>query len=584
MRILFVTHHYGGGTERHVADLRALLAPEVAVEVLRPDGAGGVVLEDAGGRRARFTAEHRVVLDSVLAQRAYGRIHFHHIHGHAPAILDLPARLGVAYDITLHDFHPICPQYALVTTSGEYCGEPDEAGCAACIAARPHAWGLTIAQWRARMHGFLRGAARVVAPSQAVRARIAAHFPDIDMIVLGHPPRAEWLAPPRPHAKVLLMGGLAPIKGLDTVVACARDAQTGGLPLAFEVLGFAGHAVPVWPELPIRILGEYDDADLPLLATLSRADVVWFPGRIPESYSYTLDVALSAGLPVVATDIGAIAERLGHAAGARLLPLDAPTRVWNEALLAAAGLNAQPGPSPVISADRLAARNAYRAFLLAPWADVDGRLHLAPAPALPVPAIANPPAPAGQPFPLAVLYEHGVECGHRESRLALRGRLDDVERSEALLAQYSAAFGKPWYEVLNDVNGERGRWHQRVLRLIGISRRRGHALASSRAVAAQRQGMIEAQQATITAHVATIDAHRVTIDTHLATIADRQSNIEALCREVEARQADLAAERGRIAALEASLSWRITAPLRAINARRRAALSWVKEKLGRGRA
>ena len=37
---------------------------------------------------------------------------------------------------------------------------------------------------------------------------------------------------------------------------------------------------------------------------------MWFPGQWPETYSYTLSDAIDAGLPIVATRIGAFPERL----------------------------------------------------------------------------------------------------------------------------------------------------------------------------------------------------------------------------------------------------------------------------------
>ena len=39
-----------------------------------------------------------------------------------------------------------------------------------------------------------------------------------------------------------------------------------------------------------------------------------FPAQWPETYSYTLTAAINAGLPIVATRIGAFTERLadGH--------------------------------------------------------------------------------------------------------------------------------------------------------------------------------------------------------------------------------------------------------------------------------
>ena len=47
------------------------------------------------------------------------------------AVLDLPGRLGVGHDVTLHDYLAVCPQHHLADADGRYCGEPDEAGCEA---------------------------------------------------------------------------------------------------------------------------------------------------------------------------------------------------------------------------------------------------------------------------------------------------------------------------------------------------------------------------------------------------------------------------------------------------------------------
>jgi hypothetical protein len=56
---------------------------------------------------------------------------------------------------------------------------------------------------------------------------------------------------------------------------------------------------------------------------------------VPETWSYTLSVALASGLPIVASALGAFPERLAGRANARLLPFDASASEWNDALLAA---------------------------------------------------------------------------------------------------------------------------------------------------------------------------------------------------------------------------------------------------------
>lgn len=337
-RILFVTHGWGGGIDKHVRDLAGLLAGAATVLLLRPAGDGVAALSwlAAGEEFEAFFAgeDDWELLVAFLAGLGLASAHFHHAHGLPPAVLDLPARLGIAYDVTLHDYLALCPQHHLADADGRYCGEPDEAGCAACLAKRPPAWPLSIGEWRARFGRFLAGARRVIAPSQDLAARHRRHHPALAIVQWSHP---EPEGPgPRAPVRVLLPGGLSAIKGLEVVEACARDAKARALPLHFRVLGHLERPIPQWPEAPLTITGSFPDGTLDELVAQERGDVVFFPALVPESYSYTLSAAMRTGLPIVATNLGAFPERLQDYPAATLVAADAPATAINDALLAAA--------------------------------------------------------------------------------------------------------------------------------------------------------------------------------------------------------------------------------------------------------
>ena len=143
--VVFVSHPWGGGIRRYMNDLVALT--EARCEVLFLEPAVGDTVKLSWPRAGESFALYFTLPGDLpmLAEtmRAIGveRMHFHHVHLQPRSILELPAVLGVPYDYTLHDYHPICPQYHLVTEDGRYCGEPDAAGCAACLARRPGQWG-----------------------------------------------------------------------------------------------------------------------------------------------------------------------------------------------------------------------------------------------------------------------------------------------------------------------------------------------------------------------------------------------------------------------------------------------------------
>lgn len=60
----------------------------------------------------------------------------------------------------------------------------------------------------------------------------------------------------------------------------------------------------------IEVLGLYKDAEAVARLGALEPDLVWLASIWPETYSYTLSIALEAACPVIAFDIGAIAARL----------------------------------------------------------------------------------------------------------------------------------------------------------------------------------------------------------------------------------------------------------------------------------
>jgi glycosyltransferase involved in cell wall biosynthesis len=333
-RILFVTHDWGGGVELHVNDLARLLAEEREVLVLRPGIAGTTHvrwLREGESLRAWFdTSSDWSTCVAFLASLGIARVHFHHVHGLPKEALALPAALGVPYDVTLHDHFAICPQYHLADPKGAYCGEPDEHGCDECISGRPAQWGLDIREWRALFRELLAGAGRVIAPSADIGARVQRYFPEVQAQIWPHP---EMRSDPEPVHKVLLLGGLSAIKGMDLFEACVRDASARALPLHFHVIGHLSRPLQAERDARVTIHGTYSDARLAELVELARPDAFLFLSQVPESYSYTLSTAMQSGKPIVATHLGAFVERLRGYPTATLVAHDADARTVNDALL-----------------------------------------------------------------------------------------------------------------------------------------------------------------------------------------------------------------------------------------------------------
>jgi glycosyltransferase involved in cell wall biosynthesis len=211
-----------------------------------------------------------------------------------------------------------------------------------CLATHGSELGVVdMPRWRADYAKLLGGADLVIVPDNDVLTRLHRHFDTSNFAIRPHeifdipPPTA-----PRPRragpARVVALGAISDIKGFHVLVACAEHARQHDLPLSFHVIGYTMNDARALAA-GISISGAYapDEALVRLLT--AEPDLVFFPFTWPETYSYTLSVALQAGLPLATFDIGAPARRLREAGVGRILPLSmaADAGAINAALMAA---------------------------------------------------------------------------------------------------------------------------------------------------------------------------------------------------------------------------------------------------------
>jgi GT2 family glycosyltransferase len=349
--LLLVSHALGGGTTRHVEDLaRQLEAEGVLPLVLRPD---------PDGRRARLTSPAvRAVpnlvfplgtedpdLLATLRLLDVRHVHVHHLQGYTDGATSLPRlarQLGVAFDVTLHDWMTVCPRITMVDHTRRFCGGPAPDKCRACIARNGSPFGRPdAAAWQAEHSEFLRSARKVFAPSDDAARRFLQLLPGLEITVAPHPePTPAAVDSVEPPADGLLhvavLGAVSVSKGSEVLLALAQDAQRRRLPLRFHVFGYTNADAAFRDVATVSMTGEYDARDLPSLVRSSGCRIALFPAVWPETFSYTLSEAVDLGLEPVAFDIGAIAGRMRELSRGMVLPwefVDRPGAV-NDRLLA----------------------------------------------------------------------------------------------------------------------------------------------------------------------------------------------------------------------------------------------------------
>ena len=301
------------GIARHVYDLSSFLSDHYIFLTLIPinDRIVSIRILDSSFELVFNVELEYKKLVRTLHQMRVTRIHYHHLMGIHPRIKQLAADLGIAYDFTFHDYYTVCPQTQLCK-DGIYCREK---GTSVCNSCPNKAEFIDIDTWRDQSYQFLSQAGRLLAPSNDVKNRIANYYPDLKVTVLPHPeldnrvtePDLPPLTPDR-DMKILAMGHVAKNKGGYVAYECSNDALIRNLPLSFRLLG--RNIIGLVENARLSLYGEYINDNAPNLIKEYDPDIIWFPALWPETFSYTLSLAMQTGIPIVSTDLGAFPERL----------------------------------------------------------------------------------------------------------------------------------------------------------------------------------------------------------------------------------------------------------------------------------
>jgi glycosyltransferase involved in cell wall biosynthesis len=355
--VLLVTHDSGGGVERCVRvrcqAVRALGQVPIVLRSVLDRSGGAAALErsylpglceadiDAvrwPNLRFRLPGE----LDALAALLRGARpveMEVHHLLGHHRSVLDLARRLGIGYQMRIHDYASFCPRISLLGPAGRYCGEPALSGCEACVADSGSRLEeeISVAALLERSAAELAAASRVVVPSADTGARLRRHFPAVEPVVEPHEPDCYGPLPPAPrHGPRLacVVGAIGPEKGYDVLLACARDARARGLDLQFRVVGHTVDDDRLLATGRVFITGPYKPAQAEALIRAQHASFAFLPSIWPETWCLALGEAMRAGLAVAAFDIGAQAERIRATGRGWLLPLGLSAAGINNTLLA----------------------------------------------------------------------------------------------------------------------------------------------------------------------------------------------------------------------------------------------------------
>jgi glycosyltransferase involved in cell wall biosynthesis len=269
-------------------------------------------------------------LERFLADLRPDVVNFHHVMGFGVQALRATRRaLGdVPIVLTLHEYLPICANHGqmIKARSGALCGRASPTDCGVCF---PEIGPANLLRRELFLKSFLAEVDAFVSPSRFLLGRFADWGLPRDRLVMienglegGPAAPARPLPPGGRRNRFAYFGQLNPFKGIrvlvDAVTRIPQDVWGDAILYVFggnlehqpeefqtavrELFRLAGRR--------LRFMGSYKSADLPAL--MREVDWTIVPSTWWENAPVVIQEAFHHGRPVIASDIGGMAEKVRH--------------------------------------------------------------------------------------------------------------------------------------------------------------------------------------------------------------------------------------------------------------------------------
>ncbi len=355
LRILYVLHKrpdsVPGGSELHTLDLvRGLLERRYHVYLLFPSGSGIIVrdCDVSGAREYRFETEYvgPEVLRNASAEEALKKIlddfridivHFQHLYGLPISFIEIAKDKGRRIAISFHDFFYWCLNYNLINFGKNpvsFCdfnkhGEE----CYKCLRNLHYKVSADYPEDRRNyIENILARSDIFVAPSEFLRNAFLTFYPRIALekfTVIEHGTNKPILKPWKRKRinsdtlNIAFLGNFTIEKGKGHYLELINHFRNHEK-VHFSIIGHLERHLDERGFQNLQILGGYNREKLPDILQREAIDIIILLSVWPETFSFTLSEAISNSIPVIATDLGALRERISKYMVGYLIPYENP--------------------------------------------------------------------------------------------------------------------------------------------------------------------------------------------------------------------------------------------------------------------
>ncbi len=360
---MYILHSWGGGgTENHVKNLIKKFSKDYKLYVLQVISNKIILTEinnnnvlkyifSMNSQMNRFefhNEEYEKIISSIIDTFQINLIHVHQLIGHTFDVFNIAKIRNIPIVFSIHDFYSVCPKINLIDYNNKYChGKNNSTDCRICFMD----FGITsfsITSWRNNFTDIFEQTTLIIAPSKSTLEILSTYYPNIagKSIVIEHGHEEELLIS-RDVAKkprdmrnkpfhIAFIGGLSPGKGRKIFYDLAGSKELRDK-TRWSIFGISDiHSDPpaCYQDLNVTIFGKYRNfLELKKMILENEVDLVIFPAKWAETFSYTLSEAWSiGGVPVLVSNLGALKDRVEKNGGGWVVDISETKNVENKIL------------------------------------------------------------------------------------------------------------------------------------------------------------------------------------------------------------------------------------------------------------
>lgn len=329
LRVLHITHPWGGGISTYIDDLQKVAGSEFEIYTMKcSQGLVHVASYSTDnistkeyylGLDLKLTdytnAKYAKILSNILQELEIDIVQIDSAVGHTFDIFTIPAMRELPIVCVIHDFYYICPTFHLVDNSGTYC----KISCISknkCNALKNNEYLYSdfdyddLLKFRSIFTSVKNLINAFVFPSGSAK-EIFQEFYKVDESkckVIGHGSSLEKIGTLAPTSdcgvlRVGILGSMLKHKGKSTIQSIISLMENS--PVEFYHFGDGDLSGK-----KLQNLGRYEQKNILKLLCDKKIDVILLLSRWPETFSYTLSESISANIPSIVSNLGALAERV----------------------------------------------------------------------------------------------------------------------------------------------------------------------------------------------------------------------------------------------------------------------------------